>query len=122
MKSNVKKKGHYLGTEVNGRWWRRFTKEGFFARGNGEYWYDNKAFYFHKYLTKNPISIPFNKVLEIKTGKWHGGRWCMGIPVIKIIWKKDDLMLSSGFVISKNKNETVQLRLFLESKIGQVTL
>jgi hypothetical protein len=40
-----KNKGLYLGTEIDQKWWRRYTKEGLFLRGNGEYWYDDKGLY-----------------------------------------------------------------------------
>jgi len=80
-----KKKGHYIGTEINEKWWSRYRGEGFFARGNGEYWFDEDFFYFRRYLTKEPIKIPFNRIKEIKTGNWHAGRWCVGIRVIKIV-------------------------------------
>ena len=49
-----KKKGHYIGTEINEKWWSRYRGEGFFARGNGEYWFDEDFFYFRRYLTKEP--------------------------------------------------------------------
>lgn len=31
--------GHYLGTEIDEKWWRRYRKNKFLARGNGEYLY-----------------------------------------------------------------------------------
>ncbi len=49
-----KKKGHYIGTEINEKWWSRYREEGFFARGNGEYWFDEDFFYFRRYPTKEP--------------------------------------------------------------------
>lgn len=104
-----KNKGLYLGTEINEKWWKRYTKDKLFMRGNGEYWYDDKGFYFLRNFTKEPIFIPFSEILEIKMGKWHSGRWAYGRPVIKIVWRQDNLKLSSGFIVSKNKEDTIKL-------------
>jgi hypothetical protein len=97
--------GHYLGTEMNEKWWNRYTREGFFARGKGEYWYDNTAFYFLRYLSQGPIAIPFRRVDDIKVGKWHCGRWVWGKPIVKILWSHEGESLSSGFILSYDKNE-----------------
>ncbi|PIW87335.1 MAG: hypothetical protein COZ94_05705 [Nitrospirae bacterium CG_4_8_14_3_um_filter_41_47] len=47
-----KNKGLYLGTEINEKWYRRYTKDNLLMRGNGEYWYDDKGFYFLRYCCK----------------------------------------------------------------------
>jgi hypothetical protein len=101
-----KKRGHYLGTEINETWWRRYYRDGYFARGTGEFWIDPAALHFRRYLTKTPLVIPFGDVLDVKVGKWHAGRWAGGAPVVKIVWKKSDARLSSGFVLSRNTRET----------------
>ena len=112
-----KKTGLYLGTDIDEKWWKRYTKDKLLARGNGKYWYDDDSFYFLRYLTKEPIAISFNKMKELKTGKWHSGRWCFGYTVIKIIWLKDGLELSSGFLISKNKDDIVDFISELKNKM-----
>ena len=99
----TKRKGHYLGTEVNEKWWKRYRREKFFARGNGEYWFEDDALCFHRYLTKAPIKIRFQNIVDIKFGRWHAGRWCAGQEVVKIIWEKEGLRLSSGFLVSKKR-------------------
>ena len=101
-----RRKGHYLGTEINEKWWKRYRKDKFFARGNGEYWLDDTALYFHRFLTKRPIEIPFAKVIEVKIGRSHAGRWLLGSRVLKMIWEKDGIKLSSGFVVSRNQIDT----------------
>jgi len=101
-----RRKGHYLGTEINEKWWKRFKKNKFFARGNGEYWIDDTALYFRRYLIKNPIVIPFAEIIEMKFGKSHAGRWLLGSQVLKLNWEKDDMKLSSGFIFSRNQQET----------------
>ena len=60
--------GLYFGTEINEKWWKRYTKDKLFMRGNGTYWYDDKGFYFLRYLTKTPIFIPFHTISKIKLG------------------------------------------------------
>lgn len=110
-------KGLYLGTEIDEKWWKRYKKDKFLTRGNGEYWYDDKGFYFLRYFTEEPIIIPFSEIIKIKLGKWHSGRWAYGNLIIKIVWKKENLKLSSGFIISKNKEDVVKFIEALEIKI-----
>ncbi len=98
-------KGYYFGTTIDGKWWKRYKKDGFFARGNGEYWMEETSFCFRKYLTKSPMKIYFKDIVDIKIGKWHAGEWGGGKPIIKIIWKRDDKVLSSGFLVKKNSDE-----------------
>ncbi len=104
--SSNRRKGHYLGTEIDEKWWKRYKKDKFFARGNGQYWIDDTALYFRRYLTKDPVVIPFAKFNEVKIGKSHAGRWLLGPRVLKLIWEKDGMKLSSGFIISRNQQET----------------
>ena len=104
--SSNRRKGHYLGTEIDEKWWKRYKKDKFFARGNCEYWIDDTALYFRRYLTKDPVVIPFAKFIEVKIGKSHAGRWLLGPRVLKLIWEKDGMKLSSGFIISRNQQET----------------
>jgi hypothetical protein len=99
------RRGHYLGTEVDGKWWRRYRGGGFFARGNGTYWADSEAFHFLRYLTRTPLVIPFARVSSVETGARHAGRWCMGIPIVKIVWEDGVHRLSSGFVVSREGRE-----------------
>lgn len=103
------KTGLYLGTVIDDKWWKRYMKDKMFARGNGKYWNDDRAFYFHRYLTKDPISIPWELVKDIKAGQCHAGKWCMGLPILKILWRKNDLELSSGFLLSKKAEEVENL-------------
>ena len=115
--SKDKNTGLYLGTEINEKWWRRYMQDGLFMRGNGEYWCDERGFYFQRYLTKHEIFIPFIQVSEIMVGSWHSGRWCPGKLVVKIIWKKENLKLSSGFLVSRFREDAVRLGFELEDKI-----
>ena len=105
-----KKRGHYLGTEIEGQWWRRYIRDGFFARGNGEYWYDEQSFYFWRYLTRDPIVVPLARVREVQLGRWHAGRWAWGAAIVKLIWENSDgLLLSSGFVLSRSESQARQV-------------
>lgn len=113
----MKRKGHYSGTEINEKWWKRYRKDGMFARGTGEYWYDSDSFYFMRYLTKTPMAIRLGDVKEIKAGRWHAGQWAGGRPIMKIIWQKGSLMLSSGFIVSKSRTEAEEIMRDLETHI-----
>lgn len=112
-------KGHYLGTEIDETWWKRFTKDKLFARGNGVYWFDPTNFCFRRYLTKQPIQIPYQAITGLKIGKSHAGRWFAGGPILKIVWKKNGATLSSGFIVAKDLARTESVKLTLENKIGQ---
>jgi hypothetical protein len=113
-----RRKGLYLGTEVVGkRWFKRYLKDRLFARGNGLYWFGEDGFYFLRYLTRRPIFIRFSDILEITLGTKHAGRWAMGNLIVKIIWRKDGLILSSGFLVSKKKENAITLKADLEEKI-----
>jgi hypothetical protein len=105
----LKRKGHYFGTEIDEKWWRRYTKKKLFARGTGEYWYDDDSFYFRRYLTRTPIVLHFRDITDLKTGHWHAGRWGGRHPIIKFIWQRDGLRLGSGFLLSKHDDVTEQL-------------
>jgi hypothetical protein len=114
-----KQSGHYLGTEIDEQWWRRFHGEGFFARGNGTYWLDETALFFHRYLTSNPLRIPYDHIKGIEIGTWHAGRWNLGRPIVKVHWKKDSHLLSSGFVIATSQDETGSFVEALSQKLAR---
>jgi hypothetical protein len=111
--------GHYLGTEINGQWWRRFRDEGFFARGNGTYWLDETALCFRRYLTPVAFCIPYDHIESTEIGTWHAGRWNLGRPIVKVFWEKDGQQLSSGFVVATNHNGTVSFIGALSQKLAQ---
>ena len=105
-----KQKGHYLGSEINEIWWKRYTKDRLFARGVGEYWYDDSAFYFRRYLTKTPIVLNYADIIELKTGYWHAGKWGAGRPILKIIWQHKGIRLSSGFLLTCHSEAYQRIR------------
>jgi hypothetical protein len=94
-----KQTGSYLGTEIDERWWKRYRQAGFFARGSGEYWFDEDALCFLRYLTKRPLRIPYAAIRRIDTGTFHAGKWILGHPIVKIIWQSDGQSLSSGIAV-----------------------
>ncbi len=90
----------HVGTEMGGRWWRRYGRGGFFARGNGRMWTDPQGLYFHRYLTAQPMLIPWTQVRSIESGVFHAGRWAWGLPITKVFWQSEGAELGSGFLIS----------------------
>jgi hypothetical protein len=94
-----KQTGSYLGTEIDERWWKRYGQGGFFARGSGEYWFDEDALCFLRYLTKRPLRIPYAAISRIETGTFHAGKWILGHPIVKIFWQSDGHLLSSGIAV-----------------------
>ena len=116
--SSNRRKGQYLGTEIDEKWWKRYKKDKFFARGSGEYWIDDTGLHFHRYLTKDPIEVPFAKIIEVKIGKSHAGRWLLRSQVLKLIWERDGMKLSSGFIVSRNQRETEAVMADLKSRLS----
>ncbi len=110
--------GHYLGTVIDAKWWKRYKKHKLFARGNGRYWYDENSFYFLRYLTRQPIQIPLNKIVGFEIGKSHAGRWVFKQIVLKIIWEKDGMSLSSGFIVARDRQETEMVMAALKQLTG----
>jgi hypothetical protein len=93
-------KGSYYGTEVAGKWWRRYREKGFFARGNGEFWMDESGIHFRKLLTSTPLSIRWDEITDAHLGKSHAGRWAAGRPVVKVGFVRNELDLCAGFQLS----------------------
>ncbi len=91
------KSGYYYGTEIDEKWWKRCKESTFFMRGNGEYWIDKKGINFRRFMTQKPLFIPFSKIENMKSGWFHAGKAGIGKTVIKIIWKNNHKLLSSGF-------------------------
>jgi hypothetical protein len=98
MNATQKKRGQYLGTKVEHKWWRRYTEEGFTMRGRGEYWIQDGSLYFQHHTSQHPIRLPLHQVSEIKICPC--GERTGGIPILKLVWEKDGRWLSSGFVLS----------------------
>jgi hypothetical protein len=93
--------GNYFGTEIEEKWWKRYTKNKMLARGNGMLWFNEQSIFFLRLLTKKPIKIDIKQIVDIKTGTWHSGQWGAGKPIIKIVWENNGQILSSGFTVSK---------------------
>lgn len=60
-------------------------------------------------MTKTPIVINLERIQSIKTGTWHAGQWSGGKTIIKVVWEKDNLRLSSGFSLSITSDENEQI-------------
>ena len=114
-----KKSGYYFGTEIEGKWWRPYMDNGFFVRGNGDYWISDDGIYFLRKLTKQPIFISFHTVKDIKLGYAHAGKWVPGVKVLKIIWKRNEKLLSSGFIFGRKRSETLEVKQILDKKIAR---
>ncbi len=113
-----KRDGHYLGTEVDEKWWKRYMGNKLLARGNGEYWIEQDAFCFHRLFTRSDIRIRFEDMMDVKIGRWHSGRWYSGWPIVTIIWMKDGKRLSSGFDIIENRDFALSLVNDLKERAG----
>ncbi|MBD3404453.1 hypothetical protein GF420_16295 [candidate division GN15 bacterium] len=116
-----KRRGHYMGTELDEKWYRRYKKEGFFARGLGDWWIENNIFRFHRIMLKKDLEIPLARVRAIELGRWHGGQWAGRKRVLKFIWEHEGRRLSSGFVLTRSSEDAARLREELERQITAFT-
>jgi hypothetical protein len=110
-------RGSYLGTEVAGRWWRRYWARGFFARGSGELWFDDEGLHFRRLLSRSPLDIAWHEISAIRLGRWHAGCWAAGRPVLKVDFRRDDSQLSAGFVLSRGWQQMEELADELRGRI-----
>jgi len=110
--------GHYLGTEIEEKWWQRYDRNKLLARGNGECWIDQDALCFLRYLTKDPIKIRFDAIVGVKIAKWHSGRWYCGRPIVKVLWIEDGLKLSSGFIVARDMDNTLRFVGEIKEAVG----
>ena len=113
------KRGNYFGTEVDGKWWKRYRKQGFFARGNGEFDLDATGIQFHKKLTQKPMVITWSEIESASLGKWHAGRWAMGHPILRVEFVRDGESLVAGFQLSRDWSEMEQLSADIEKRAAQ---
>lgn len=110
--------GSYLGTEKDGRWWKRYRARGFFARGKGELWLEDGAICFRRLLTRTPLRIPFERITGVILGRWHSGRWMIRERAIKVQWRADGEQLSSGFVLGRTEEHAREAASRLRERIG----
>jgi hypothetical protein len=88
-----------------------------FARGIGKYWFDEEGLKFLRTLTSKPISLPFSIMSDVEIGKWHSGRWGQGYNIVKILWTKNNKMLCSGFILSKDNGKILDIVSNLKNEI-----
>jgi len=110
--------GSYLGTEKDGKWWKRYMARGFFARGKGELWLEDGAICFHRMLTRTPLRIPFDRITGISVGRWHAGVNMFGERAVKVHWEADGGELSSGFVLGRTEEHAREAARRLRERIG----
>lgn len=113
------KQGNYFGTEINGKWWKRYREPGFFARGNGEFDLDATGISFRKKLTREPLIIAWTEISAAGLGKWHAGRWAMGHPVLRVEFVRDDQSLCAGFLLSRDWSEMERLAADITKRAAQ---
>ena len=112
------RRGNYYGTEVDGKWWKRYRGSGFFARGNGELWMDDAGLHFRKTLSRAPLSILWEEMTAVGLGRWHCGRPAVGRPLLKVDFARDGRALSAGFSLSGDREEMEDLVDQLSEKLS----
>jgi hypothetical protein len=109
MNTIQKKRGQYLGTEIDHRWWQRYSEDGFFTRGFGEYWIQDGTFHFQHQVRQNPIKLPLQKIVEIVLHPCNRRAKIGVMQIIELIWQKDGLWLSSSFALPGSIDEVNRL-------------
>lgn len=109
--------GHYLGTIIDKKWWKRYRGGNYFARGLGVFGIDEEKgeLWFRRYLTKKPIIVPLNVIEEVTTSTWHGGKYLAGREAVVLHWRAEGKNLSSGFLFERSVHE--KMRLYLKLRI-----
>lgn len=110
--------GHYLGTVVDGVWYRRYRKHGLFARGLGRFWCEAGCLHFRRYLIRRPVIIPLQSVTRVALTAWHAGRWSGVRRIIVLVWTKEGQELHSGFVLTSAQREVPDAVAWIESEIA----
>lgn len=105
MNAMKKRSGQYLGTKIEDKWWRRYTKGGFFTRGKGKYWIKDGSLFFQHHAGQMPIRLPLCNLIEIEVRPSQA--W--GVSVLKLVWLKDGNRLSSSFALTGATDETPTL-------------
>ena len=105
------KKGNYLGTEIDGSWWKRYRAAGFFARGSGEFWMDETGIGFRRLLTEAPLTIPWGDITGARLGTWHAGQWVLGRPILKVDFRRGGRPLCAGFCLSRGRHRDDRQRM-----------
>lgn len=117
-----KRRGHYIGTEIDRKWWKRYRGEGLFMRGMGQWWINGHTLYFHRTLTNAPFTIDLSQLTGIETGSWHAGKLVGGDRVIKLVWEKDGRTLSAGFVLCKKEGRDTLIEHLLSYSSGSAVI
>lgn len=97
---------NYMGTELDGRWWKPYRGGGFFVKGLGEGRIEGDALVFMRALGKTPFRIPLSRIETVVTGSWHRGQYGGKDRVVKVSWNDNGHRLVSGFAFkSKERAE-----------------
>jgi hypothetical protein len=105
MNTIQKKPSQYLGTEIDHKWWRRYSKGGFSTRGIGEYWIKDGSLFFQHRARQKPICFPLQNIVEVILCPCKQRFRIGNKPVIKLVWQMGNRWLSSGFALSEGMEE-----------------
>ena len=105
MGTTQKRSGQYLGTEIDHNWWQRYSKDGFFTRGSGEYWIEDGFLFFQHQVRQEPIKMPLQDIVEVILYPCNRRAKIGVIQVIELVWQKDGKWLCSSFVLSGDPEE-----------------
>lgn len=101
-------RGTYYGTEIGGKWWKRYAKDGWLSSFKADIWVDARGLNFRKRGAKTVLTIPRHSITGLTAGRWHVGRWSWK-PILKVQWTKNGVSMLCGFVMSGGEKNTLQM-------------
>ncbi len=96
----MRRRGVYVGTlRLEKPWYARTMRHRSFpVKGEGEYWYDYKGFYFVGKENDRGLVIPSGTIIRVDVGFCHGLTFSRS-KILKIVWRSGAERVSSGFIV-----------------------
>lgn len=106
-----KVRGYYAGSNFANEPFLFFGRlpvigRGYHIKGNGEVWLSNECVMIRRYLTRQPLVIPFGLIRKVDVGfGGFGGKRIPG-PIIRVTWGREELPMVSGVQVSLKRSVT----------------
>ena len=100
--------GYYVGSlDAYGK---RVRRGRLLARGNGVWQIDDDSLRYRRFLTKQPIVIRRDAIIDIRQGgSWFAGRWVGRRRFTEIRWASEQGEITSGFVFGRTPKDTARV-------------
>ena len=112
-------KGSYLGTVIEGKWWKPCFRGGLLCKAPGSWQLGEGGLYFLRLLTRKPLFFPFAAMRGLTVSRSHAGNFVFKPVVISLDWEKDGRLLNSGLVLDRDPGRTLLLAEQIRARIPQ---